>query len=291
MFFYPRGSREMSVLMCMSEVMAMKVAAIQMCSSHLIEENLSVASNLILEAAEGGARLVVLPEMFAIIGMKAQDKVLVKESFGVGRIQNFLKEQSRKNKIWIVGGTIPISTHDSSKIRAASLVYDDQGHVVARYDKIHLFDVNLTETESYKESASTEAGDEIVVIDTPVGKLGLAVCYDLRFPELFRAFFERGVEIVVLPSAFTLKTGMAHWDVLLRSRAIENFSYVIASNQGGLHANHQTTFGHSMIVDPWGSVISRQEDDIPGVIFATIDLEKLHLIRKSIPISEHWKIK
>lgn len=266
-----------------------KVAAIQMCSSPVVKENLAMAETLISKAAKNNSKLVVLPEMFAIMGFKPIDKVSAKEQFGNGIIQTFLSEQAKKNRVWIVGGTIPISCTDKNKIRAASLVYNDSGKLVARYDKIHLFDVTVSSTEVYKESDTTEPGDKIVVIQTPVGKLGLAVCYDVRFPELFRNMANSGAEIFSLPSAFTVKTGESHWELLARSRAVENFSYVIGACQGGTHSSGRNTYGHSLIVDPWGAVTSKP-DTAPGVIYSDIDLKKLYEIRKSIPIFEHQKI-
>lgn len=266
-----------------------KVAAIQMCASHVVKENLAMAEALISNAAKNHAKLVVLPEMFAIMGSKPTDKVFAKEQLGNGIIQTFLSEQSKKNRVWIVGGTVPISCSNENKIRAASLVYDDSGKMVARYDKIHLFDVSVSPTEVYKESDTTEPGDKIVVVQTPVGKLGLSVCYDVRFPELFRNLANSGAEIFALPSAFTVKTGESHWELLARSRAVENFSYVIGACQGGTHSSGRSTYGHSLIVDPWGSVTSKP-DATPCIIYSTIDLKKLYEIRKSVPVFEHQKI-
>jgi predicted amidohydrolase len=269
----------------------MKVAAIQMCSSHLVAENLTTAAELIQEAAANQAKLVVLPEMFAMMGMDASDKVAIREPIGHGEIQSFLAEQAKKYCIWIVGGTIPIICKDETKARAASLVFDDLGNRVARYDKIHLFDVAISQSEVYQESNTIEPGDRLIVIDTPVGKLGLAVCYDVRFPELFRCLFNRGTEIIALPSAFTVTTGAAHWKLLARSRAVENFCYVIGACQGGTHTNGRKTYGHSLIVEPWGTVIAEKDDTEPGVIYAILDLEHLNEIRKSIPVYEHQKLR
>jgi nitrilase len=266
-----------------------RIAAVQMCSSADLATNLASASQFIRTAAENGADLVVLPEMFALMGNDAE-KLRIKEAFGSGPIQSALAEIAKAAKIWVVAGTIPIEGANKYKARAACLVFNEHGEVVARYDKMHLFDVTVTANESYLESNTIEPGDNLVVVETPVGKLGLAVCYDVRFPELFRSLFNRGAELFALPSAFTVKTGAAHWEVLLRSRAIENFSYVIGAGQGGLHANGRSTFGHSMIVEPWGSVIAKQEDIHPGVIYADINLNELHRIRQSIPIAEHKKI-
>ena len=228
-------------------------AAIQMASSPNVNANLLKAGQLVAEAVGAGARLVVLPENFALMGSDEFDKVKIREKDGEGPIQEFLATTAKKHGIWLVGGTIPLEANDDNKVRAACLVYNDKGDVVARYDKIHLFDVNVPDTnEVYKESASIEAGEHIRVVDTPYGKLGIAVCYDLRFPEFFRSAVNEGIDILAVPAAFTAETGAAHWEVLLRARAIENQCYVIASNQGGFHLNGRKTFGHSMIIDPWG---------------------------------------
>lgn len=267
------------------------VAAIQMCSSHDVDANLVVAGRLISEAASRRAKLIVLPEMFAIIGNAASDKVDVKEVFGHGKIQAFLSQQAREHGVWIVGGTIPLACDEEDKIRAACLVYDDQGKVVGRYDKIHLFDITLSSTETYKESATTQPGDKIVVIDTPFGKLGLAVCYDVRFPELFRCLFNQGAEIIALPSAFTVPTGEAHWELLSRARAVDNFSYLIGACQGGTHTNGRKTYGNALIVNPWGNVIAKQEGVNEGIIYATIDLDEVHKARNAIPIQDHQRIR
>ncbi|HSW69230.1 MAG TPA: carbon-nitrogen hydrolase family protein [Gammaproteobacteria bacterium] len=267
-----------------------KVAAIQMCSSHLVDENLKLSEKLINEAAQNNAKLIVFPEMFAIMGQKPTDKIIAKETFGHGHIQSFLSEQAKKNGVWIVGGTIPIECGDKNKIRAACLVFDNNGKCVARYDKIHLFDVVLSETETYKESDTTEPGNELVVVDTPFGKLGLAVCYDLRFPELFRHLFNKGAEIIAIPSAFTVPTGEAHWELLARSRAIENFSYLIGACQGGTHSSGRKTYGNSIIVEPWGAVSAKKEGTEPGIIYTTIDLKKAYEARKSVPIADHQRI-
>lgn len=265
-----------------------KIAAIQMCSSHIVDENLTTAAQLIKEASVNHAKLVVLPEMFAIMG--STDKVNVKEPFGNGKIQSFLSSQAKNNRVWIVGGTIPIECKNEKKVRAASLVFDDNGNFVARYDKIHLFDVTILEKEVYNESDTTEPGNEPVVIQTPYGKLGLGVCYDIRFPELFRYLFNQGAEIIALPSAFTTKTGEAHWELLTRSIAVNNFCYVIGACQGGTHTNGRQTYGNSIIVNPWGKISAKKEGISHGVIDSTIDLDELHKIRKSIPIAKHQKI-
>lgn len=268
-----------------------KVAAIQMCSSHIIDENLNTAALLIEEAVKNGAKLIVLPEMFPIMGKKPTDKVDAKENYGGGKIQTFLSIQARKFNVWIVGGTIPIACEDMKKIKAACIVYNNKGDAIARYDKIHLFDVNISETESYKESDTTEPGDDLIVIDTPVGKLGLSVCYDIRFSALYTYLLNQGAEIIAIPSAFTVKTGEAHWQLLARSRAVENFCYVIGACQGGLHSSGRQTYGHSLIIEPWGKIIEEITKPGNGIVYAEIDLKKLHQIRASIPINEHQKIK
>ena len=189
-----------------------------------------------------------------------------------------------------MGGTLPLKANDDSKIRAACLLYDDQGRQVARYDKIHLFDVSLVDSdESYNESETIEAGDRSVVVDTPFGKLGLAVCYDLRFPELFRSMLDQGMELLALPSAFTAMTGKAHWEPLVRARAIENLCYVLAAGQGGYHVNGRETYGHSMIVDPWGQVMNELANG-SGLVCASIDQDRLNNIRRTFPVLEHRNI-
>lgn len=264
-----------------------KCAAIQMASSPSVRANLLEADKLIAEAANAGAKLVALPENFAIMGMDEFDKVKQKEVAGVGVIQDFLSHTAKKYGVWIVAGTIPIAAEDETKIRAACLIYNDAGVCVARYDKIHLFDVCLPETgENYLESTAIEAGDKPLVIDTPFGKLGIAICYDLRFPELFRDMADAGVEIVVVPAAFTAETGAAHWEVLLRARAIENLCYIIAPAQGGFHRNGRKTYGHSMIVDPWGIVLDCYKTG-GGFVSAEIDLERIEKIRSTFPVLKH----
>ena len=267
-----------------------RVAAVQMASGPNVNANLLEAARLIKQAVEAGAKMVVLPENFAIMGMSEFDKVKIREADGSGPLQDFLSEQAARHGIWLVGGTIPLAAHDADRVNAACLVYDDKGKRVARYDKIHLFDVKITESnERYNESETIEPGNRIVVVDTPFGKLGLAVCYDLRFPGLFRRLSEEGVEIFAMPASFTAITGKAHWDTLVRARAIENMCYMVASAQGGYHANGRETYGHSMIVDPWGVVL----DSLPrgsGVVVADIELNRLHDMRRSFPVLEHRKI-
>ena len=262
------------------------VAAIQMASAPQTDANLLEAGRLIQLAKEQGAELIVLPENFPIMGMEETDKVKIRERFNDGPIQNFLRDQAKRHKLWIVGGTIPLECDDPNKILAACMLYNSDGEVVARYDKIHLFDVELEGEESYKESETIAAGNELVVVDTPFGRLGLAVCYDLRFPELFRALIDRGAEIIALPAAFTATTGQAHWECLVRARAIENLCYMIAANQGGYHKNGRNTYGDSMIVGPWGNVLNRLSRGA-GVVIANVDVEQMHNTRRTFPCLDH----
>ncbi len=258
-----------------------------MASGPDVEANLLEAERLIGAAADAGAGLLVLPENFALMGRTEFDKLDHMEDVGDGIIQQFLADTARHNSVWIVGGTMPMVASVSGKIRASCLVFDDRGQQVARYDKMHLFDVDVPGTdEQYRESDTIEAGTEPVVLDTPFGRLGLAICYDLRFPELFRRMLSSSVEIIVLPSAFTEKTGAAHWEVLIRARAVENLCYVAAAAQGGFHVNGRQTHGRSMIVDPWGKVLDKK-DTGPGYALARIDLQLLNRLRSSFPVLDH----
>ena len=267
-----------------------RVAAIQMASGPNVRSNFTEAGRLISQAVDAGAELVVLPENFAIMGMQEEDKVKVRETEGQGPIQDFLAEQARQHGAWIVGGTVPLTAKDSQHIRAACLLFDDQGEIKARYDKVHLFDVHFQENrETYDESTTTEPGDSATVVETPFGKLGLAVCYDLRFPELFRRMSDEGAELFAIPSAFTALTGKAHWEVLVRARAIENLCYVVAAAQGGYHVNGRETHGDSMIVDPWGGVLDRLPRG-SGVVLSELDIDKVRNTRRNFPVLEHRKI-
>lgn len=265
-----------------------KISAIQMTSTSSVSENLKIAEVLIKQSLEHQTNLVVLPEMFPLFGQPA-DKLTVSEEFGHGPIQDFLAKQSKRHKLWIVGGTIPLKSEQPDKIKAACLVFNDHGEVAGRYDKMHLFDATITDSESYQESATIEPGATITVVDTPMGKLGLAVCYDIRFPELFRCLFNLGAEIFTIPAAFTVKTGQSHWEVLARSRAIENFCYVVGACQSGMHDNGRKTYGHSLIVNPWGEVITTLAEGV-GIITAEINLDLLKHIRADIPVKSHQKI-
>lgn len=267
-----------------------RVAAVQMASGPNIDANLNEAQKIIGDAAAAGAKLIVLPENFSLMGKVEADNVKGAEEFGKGKVQDFLAEQARKNDVWLVGGTIPIKAKQAAKARAACLVFNSEGERVARYDKIHLFDVEIVDSnEHYTESNTIEPGEEIVVVDSPFGRLGLAVCYDLRFPELFRAMLDRGAEIFVVPSAFTAITGRAHWDVIVRARAIENLSFIIAAAQGGYHVSGRETHGDSMIVDPWGTVLDRLPRG-SGFVISDIDEERISSIRRNFPATDHRRM-
>ena len=254
-----------------------RIAALQMVSAPELAPNLEAAARLVAAAAAAGARLAALPENFYCIGRTERDKLALREPDGKGPIQDFLSSLSKKLKIWIVGGTVPISCADESRIRSACLVYDDAGMRVARYDKMHLFRFERGE-ERYDESRTLEPGTGAVAVASPFGRLALSVCYDVRFPELYRAL--GNFDVMFVPSAFTVPTGAAHWETLLRSRAIENQAYVVAPAQGGLHPGGRRTYGHSMIVDPWGEVLGvRPEGE--GVLLAEIDLERVRQVRES----------
>lgn len=262
-----------------------RVALAQMTSSASIEDNLKQVERLVFDALKAEAELIVLPENFAFMGMNEQDKLHIAEIYGQGPIQNKISQLAKKTGLWIIAGTIPLKGI-GAKVRASSIVYDDKGFVVARYDKIHLFDVRVSDTEAHRESSTVERGSDLIVVDTPVGKIGLTVCYDLRFPELYQQLVSKGAQLFTVPSAFTATTGLAHWEVLLRARAIENLSYVLAANQGGHHENGRDTYGHSMIVEPWGSIINIHKEG-PGLAVADIDLQRLHQIRQQFPCIEH----
>ncbi|PPC97912.1 MAG: acyltransferase [Methylotenera sp.] len=264
-----------------------KMAGIQMASGPYVSANLSEAERLIEIAANQGAKLIVLPEYFAIMGLKESDKVAAREEEGKGPIQDFLSKTAKKHKVWLIGGSVPLVSNFPNKVRNSCLVFDDKGQQVARYDKIHLFGLKLG-NEHYTEEKTIEAGDTIKVIDSPFGKIGLSICYDLRFPELYRAMGE--VNIIVVPSAFTDTTGKAHWESLIRARAIENLSYVIAPAQGGYHISGRETHGNSMIVDPWGVVLDRLPRG-SGVVMATMNPKYQESLRKSLPALKHRTIK
>jgi deaminated glutathione amidase len=265
-------------------------AGIQMSSGPNVGANLIEAARLIDQAADAGAKLIVLPENFASMPMNEEDRLEIAESDGHGPVQDFLSSRARQHRVWIVGGTVPLLASVNGKTRAASLLFNDRGDRVARYDKIHLFDVELENGEQYNESGYIEAGSEIVVADTPFGRMGMSVCYDLRFPELYRSLLDQGAEILAVPSAFTEITGNAHWQVLVRARAIENLAYVIAPGQGGYHVNGRETFGDSMIVDPWGQVLDRLPRG-SGIVSAELNRKRLEAVRTSLPSIYHRQLK
>lgn len=262
------------------------VAAVQMISSPFVEENIATARRLLAEAAGRGATLVTLPEYWPIMGMADTDKVAHAEAPGSGPIQDFLAAQARELGIWLIGGTLPLASGDAGRVLNTTLVYDPQGRPVGRYDKIHLFGFNKG-SESYDEARTIVPGETVGSFDAPFGRVGMSICYDLRFPELFRAMGD--CALIVVPAAFTHTTGLAHWEVLLRARAIENQCYVLASAQGGLHPNGRRTFGHSMLIDPWGEV----KDALPegeGVVSGEIDPGYIAKVRESLPALKHRKL-
>ena len=262
-----------------------RIAVAQMVSSDNLEDNLSTLDGLFSQASEQHANLLVLPENFAFMGESAQAKLKFAESDGGGVIQDKISALAARYKIWVVAGTIPLKASDN-RVWASSLVFNAEGIAVARYDKIHLFDVNVSDTEVYAESKTIAAGHRPVVVDTPVGRIGLSVCYDVRFPELYRCLLNEGAELFTVASAFTATTGAAHWHALLKARAIENMCYVLAPNQAGDHANSYKTYGHSLIINPWGGIISEIASGT-GIICADIDLDNLHQRRAAFPCLQH----
>jgi deaminated glutathione amidase len=282
--------------------MSTKVAVLQMISTASVDDNLQTAARLIAQAADAGAKLVLLPENFAVLEGGPLVQFAEMEGDEHAPLQNFLAEQSRTHQLTIVGGTIPLINRPSDpggsasevltdgRVRPACLVFDPSGGLTARYDKIHLFDVKVDDKQAqYSESLSFEPGDQLVTVSTPAGKLGLSVCYDLRFPELYRELFRSGAELVTVPSAFTKMTGQAHWEPLLRARAIENQCFVLAANQGGVHNETRETWGHSMIIDPWGAILDSIAEG-EGIALAEIDLGAVRNVRANMPIIEHIKL-
>lgn len=261
-----------------------KVAAIQMVSGASLDANLARAGALIAEAAEKGARVIALPEYFCFMGHRDRDKLAIRETPGAGKIQEFLADTARRHRIWLIGGSLPLQTDDPDRIYNSSLVFGPEGDSLGRYDKIHLFGFRKG-TESYDESVSIKPGSpEAQVISLPWGELGLSICYDLRFPELYRAMGT--VDLIVVPSAFTYTTGSAHWEILLRARAIENQCYVLAPAQGGRHENGRRTWGHSMLVGPWGEVLGCLSEG-EGCVLGELDLVRLEEVRLSLPTLKH----
>ena len=268
----------------------MKVAAIQMVSTGMLSDNLNQARGLLEQAARGGAELAVLPEYFCLIGQNDADKLAIQESFGTGPIQQFLSDMARSLGIWLVGGTMPLSALQPDRVYNSSLVFSPQGDCVARYDKIHLFRFD-NGIEAYDESRVLERGDAPTRFALPskdghVWQIGLSVCYDLRFSELYRAYARDGVDLILVPSAFTYTTGQSHWEVLLRARAIENLSFVAAAAQGGVHPGGRRTWGQSVLIDPWGQVLDQKAQE-PGVVCAELDARILGVRRAQLPALEH----
>ncbi|WP_151639209.1 carbon-nitrogen hydrolase family protein [Noviherbaspirillum aerium] len=265
---------------------AMKIAAIQMVSTPVVEENLGSARRLVAQAAQQGAGLVLLPEYWPIMGMKENDKLAHAEQPGTGPIQQCMSELAREHGVWLVGGTLPVAAPEQGKVLNTLMVYDPQGRHAMRYDKIHLFSFTKGE-ESYDEARTIVHGDSVATFEAPFGRVGLSVCYDLRFPELYRAMGD--CALIVMPAAFTYTTGQAHWEILLRARAIENQCYVLAAAQGGKHPNGRRTWGHSMLVDPWGKVV----DVLPegeGIVIGELDPGQLQGVRTSLPALRHRKL-
>ncbi len=260
-----------------------KVAAVQMVSSTRVDDNLYYAQAQIAQAAKAGASLILLPEYFALMGRRDTDKVAVREQAGTGPIQAFLSAMAKEHGVWLIGGTLPLATVPEDKVRNTTLVLSPDGEQVARYDKIHLFRF-ATEKERYDEASTIEPGAEVGCFDALGTRIGLSVCYDLRFPELYRAMGSVGM--IVVPAAFTYTTGRAHWEVLLRARAIENQCYVLACGQGGDHDNGRKTYGHSMWIDPWGQVLSCLPEG-EGVLLGEFDAERLNKVRSQLPALEH----
>jgi len=259
------------------------VAAVQMVSTPNVDENIATARRLVAQAAATGARLVLLPEYWPIMGMSDSDKVAKAEPLGQGPIQDFMAQAAREHGIWLLGGTLPLASDDPEKVINTTLVYDPEGKHVGRYDKIHLFGFTKG-SESYNESRTIVPGRHVGTVETAVGKVGMSVCYDLRFPELFRAMGP--LSLIVVPAAFTYTTGRAHWEILLRARAIENQCYVLAAAQGGEHVNGRRTWGHSMLVDPWGEVKAVLAEG-EGIVHGEVDPSFIESVRESLPALKH----
>lgn len=263
-----------------------RIAIVQMSSTAAVVDNLQQVNSLVGEAANKGARLLVLPENFAYMAGPTNEVWSVAERPGAGPIQDRIATLAQQYKIWIVAGSIPLHSPIEKRVFSACMVYNESGENCARYDKIHMFDVRISDVEMYKESDRYIPGNAVVCVDTPVGRIGLSICYDLRFAQLYRTLLNGGAEIFIVPAAFTATTGKAHWEVLLRARAIENLTYTIAANQCGTHANGFQTWGHSMAIDPWGSIIAQGNNE-PAVVYADIDLPRMASLRRSFPCNEH----
>mgnify|MGYP001291327987 FL=1 len=267
-----------------------KVSAIQLNSGPNIKVNLYDVKTYIEQISETKTEIVVLPENFALMPENDNDYIKFSENLDDGQIQNYISDLARRYKLWIVAGTIPIKSPDNERVMASTITYDDTGKRVSLYNKIHLFDVTLPKSkESYNESKYFMPGETIEVIDTPIGRAGIACCYDLRFPELFRLQQDKKIEVIILPASFTEQTGKVHWETLIKARAIENLSYVVTSCQGGYHINGKKTFGHTMTVSPWGKTLDKLEKG-KGFITSEIDLSQLKSIRENFPVLDHMKL-
>ncbi|MEO8346409.1 MAG: carbon-nitrogen hydrolase family protein [Betaproteobacteria bacterium] len=262
---------------------SMRVAAVQTLAGGDVTENLAQAAVLVGDAAAQGAQLILLPEYFGILGARATDKLAAKEQEGAGPQQNFLARMAREHGAFIVGGSVPIATDDPHHVRSACLVYGPDGERVARYDKMHLFRFSKG-AEEYDETRTIEAGDTPVTFAAPCGRVGLSICYDVRFPELYRLLGT--CALLLVPAAFTATTGAAHWELLLRTRAVENQCYVLAAAQGGLHPNGRRTWGHSMLIDPWGTIVAVKEEGT-GVVVGDVDPARIEEVRKQLPALTH----
>ncbi|MGI4814707.1 MAG: carbon-nitrogen hydrolase family protein [Janthinobacterium lividum] len=267
-----------------------RVAALQMVSKPDLDANLADAAALIAEAARNGVQMVLLPEYFCLMGRHDSDKVAIRETPGDlanGVIQRMLEESARTHRVWVVGGTLPLVAPEPERVLNTTLVFDPTGRQVARYDKIHLFSFSQGD-QAFDESRTIRPGSAPTTFDAPFGRVGLSICYDLRFPELYRAFGD--CALIVVPSAFTYTTGSAHWEILLRARAIENQCYVLAAAQGGRHENGRRTWGHSMLIDPWGNIVAQREEG-PGIVAGDIDPQRIAEVRASLPALGHRVIR
>jgi predicted amidohydrolase len=263
-----------------------RIAAVQMVSTPVLEENFAAASRLVTQAAQQDAQLVLLPEYWPIMGMHERDKIAYAEEPDAGPIQQFMSDVAREHQIWLIGGTLPMAAHEEGKVLNTSMVYNPAGKRVMRYDKIHLFSFTKG-NESYDEARTIVHGSQVTTVDTSIGKVGLSVCYDLRFPELYRAMGD--CTLMVVPAAFTYTTGKAHWEILLRARAVENQCYVLAAAQGGNHPNGRHTWGHSMLIDPWGEVKAVLPTG-EGIVIGDIEPHHLNRVRESLPALRHRKL-
>ncbi|ABO53713.1 carbon-nitrogen hydrolase family protein [Burkholderia vietnamiensis] len=260
-----------------------RVAALQMVSTPDVARNLADAGHLIEQAAADGAQLVLLPEYFCFMGHRDTDKLALAEPYRDGPIQQFLAQAAQRHRVWVIGGTLPLQAPEPDRVLNTTLVFDPSGREAARYDKIHLFNFEKGD-ESFDEARTIRAGDTVVAFDAPFGRVGLSVCYDLRFPELYRRMGD--CALLVVPSAFTYTTGRAHWETLLRARAVENQCYVLAAAQGGKHENGRRTWGHSMLIDPWGEIVAVR-DEGAGVVAGALDPQRIADVRQSLPAWRH----